>query len=103
MDNDYVNEVLPRWRFWKECPVEHLEQYRESLKKYPEISSPEVSENCGEIIKKIKEAKTPESLKQAVEELSCFMWVLRREYDDCDCEGVYNTDVTNEDRLVNWL
>lgn len=103
MDNDYVNEVLPRWRFWKECLVEQLEQYREGLKKHPEISVQEVSENFGEIIKKIKEAETPESLKQASEELNDFMTLLLRKYDDYVCMGVYNMDVTNEDRLANWL
>lgn len=103
MDNDYVNEVLPRWRFWKECLVEHLEQYRESLKKYPEFSSPEVSENCGEIIKKIEKAETAESLKQASEELNGFMSSLWREYYDCEYEGVYEADVTNNDRLASWL
>ena len=31
MDDDYMNEVLPRWQFWKEYLITKLGNYKEAF------------------------------------------------------------------------
>lgn len=95
-----MNEVLPRWRFWKECLVEQLEKYRESVKKeYPKIL--EIFND--ETVKKIEEANTAGSLKQVSKEIFESMWSMYKKFDDYEYMGVYESDVTNQDTLSSWL
>jgi alpha-L-fucosidase len=100
MNDEYINEVLPRWQFWKEHLIEQLEKYRESLKKeHPEIL--EIFDD--EMVEKIEKAETAESLKQASEEVWNTMWGLYKKFDDYEYEGVCEKAVTNRDTLSSWL
>lgn len=100
MANDYINEVLPRWRFWKEFLIAQLERYRESVEEeYPEIL--EIFDD--ETVEKLEKTNTAEELKQVSKEIFESMWSMYKKFHDYEYMGVYETDITNRDTLLSWL
>lgn len=99
MDDNYLDEVLPRWQFLKECLVEQLGQYMESLKE----TYPEVVKDCAKITNKIEKARTPKSLKRASAELDKFMDSLEKNFRNYNYKGVCEIGVFDERRYVSWL
>lgn len=99
MNDNYLDEVLPRWQFWKERLVEQLGQYMKSLKE----TYPEVVEDCAKITNKIENARTSKGLKQTSAKLDKFMDSLEKNFRNYDYEGVCETGVFDERRYASWL
>lgn len=64
MDDDYLNEVLPRWQFWKEYLIEQLEEYMRLL-----TENSGIFKACTEMLEKIEKVETAKDLRKIPEEI----------------------------------
>lgn len=111
MDDNYLDEVLPRWKFWKEYLIAKLENYKEAFESkdghwgLSDEQIEKIEKMNAEMIEKVKEIKSRTDLEKIQKETIKWMRNLK---DCCDWEdpepaGVYWEDVDNEDKLSSWL
>lgn len=101
MDNNYLDEVLPRWQFWKEYLITQMEDFRKEF----DEDFPDVCKELDKIIKKIKKVENAKSLEKISKKIGEDLEKIKKE---CDLssegfEGVYWIDVTNDYKLHAWL
>lgn len=111
MNDDYLNEVLPRWQFWKEYLIEQLGRYAERFEEggyLYYISDKEVEKikkiNT-EMIEKIKGIKNRTDFEKVPDEIMKWKENIKDIYDwkDCGYAGAFWEDVTDEYKLSSWL
>lgn len=103
MDDNYLDEVLPRWQFWKEFLIAKMEDYKEGFKgEYPEAFK-----KCAEMIKKIKKVENAESLEEIAEEARKFIRSMERDLElpPEEYAGIFHADVnvTSYDKVSAWV
>lgn len=108
MDDNYYNEVLPRWKFWKERLVEQLKAYqvvfKENNSEHFREENSEFFKDLAEIIEKTKEVETAENLKRAAEEIGEFTYSLMKNLEEYEYAGVdYYEGVCDQIKLESWL
>lgn len=91
MDDNYLDEVLPRWQFLKKCLIEQLEECGNLFKG----KLPEIFYDCAEMIKETEETKTAESFKQALRNVCVFISLTIRDF----YNGLHETNITDKYRL----
>lgn len=64
MDDNYLDEVLPRWQFWKEYLIAQLEEYMRLL-----AENSAIFKVCTETLEKIEKVETAKDLKKIPEEI----------------------------------
>lgn len=112
MDDDYMNEVLPRWQFWKEFLIAKLEGYdkefREEKKESYGLSVEmvkEIKKLNAEMIEKVKEIKSRTDLEKISNEIQGWEENVEKccNWEDPNASGVYWIDVDNADKVSSWL
>lgn len=111
MDDNYLDEVLPRWKFWKEYLIEQLERYSERFEErgwFCELSDKEIEkikEINAEMIEKTKGIKSRIGWGEITDELTRWRNDIKDvcNWRDCDYAGVFWEDIINEHKLSNWL
>lgn len=111
MDNNYLDEVLPRWQFWKEYLITKLGNYKEAFESedgHWGLSAEKlekIEKMNAEMIEKVKEIKSRTDLEKIQNEISKWMENLNDccNWQDPEPAGVYWEDVINEDKLSSWL
>lgn len=111
MDDNYLDEVLPRWQFLKEYLIEQLERYTERFEGKNvnfDLSDKEIEKIKKinkEMIEKIKGIKSRTVFEEIADEI--MMW---REWmvgicglKDYNYAGAFFDDVTDEYKLSSWL
>lgn len=111
MDDDYLDEVLPRWQFWKEYLIAKIENYKEAFESkggtwglsVEQIEK--IKKMSSEMIEKVKEIKSRTDLEKIQNEISKWMENLEVccDWQDPEPAGVYWEDVINENKLSSWL
>lgn len=101
MNDNYLDEVLPRWQFWKEYLIAQMEDFREE---FDEIFT-EASEELAKIIKKIKKVENAKSLEKISKNIEEDLEKIKKEFHfhEEEFEGVYWIDVANDYKLHAWL
>lgn len=111
MGNNYLDEVLPRWQFWKEYLIAKLENYKEACESkdgnwgLSAEKLEKIEKMNAEMIEKVKEIKSRTDLEKIQNEISKWMENLKDccDWQDPEPAGVYWEDVDNEDKLSSWL
>lgn len=101
MDDSYLDEVLPRWQFWKEYLISQMEDFREEF----EEDFPEVFKKLTKVIEKIKKVENAKSLEKISKKIEEDLEKIKEE---CNLrsegfEGVYWIDVVNDFKLHAWF
>lgn len=65
MNNDYMDEVLPRWQFCKEFLITQTEDFAEEFVE----EDPEVVKKLAKIIEKIKKTKNAKDLEKILKKI----------------------------------
>lgn len=101
MDDDYMNEVLPRWQFWKEYLIAQMEDFSEEF----DEDFPDVCKELDKIIKKIKKVENAKGLEKISKKIDKDLIKIKKECDLCDegFEGVFWIDVVNDFKLHAWF
>ena len=101
MDDDYLDEVLPRWQFWKEYLISQMEDFREEF----DEDFPEAFKELTKIIKKIKKVENAKSLEKISKKIEEDLEKIKKKCDLSEegFEGVYWIDVANDYKLHAWL
>lgn len=96
MDDDCLDEVLPRWQFWKEYLIEQMEEYMSLL-----TENSGIFKACTEMLEKIEKVETAKDLRKIPEEIKNWgekvLECSRREWYPSDCYPIENG------RLLNML
>lgn len=111
MDDNYLDEVLPRWKFWKECLIEQLEKYAASfegehfLYDLSDEETEKIKKINAEMIEKIKEIKSRTDFEKITDGIVTWNENIKDicSWKDYDYAGVFWEDVTNEYKLSSWL
>jgi len=111
MDDNYLDELLPRWQFWKEYLIAKLKNYKEAFESkdgHWGLSAEKlekIEKMNAEMIEKVKEIKSRTDLEKIQNEISKWMKNLNDccNWEDPEPAGVYWIDVDNGDKLSNWL
>lgn len=112
MDDNYYNEVLPRWKFWKEYLIAKLENYDkefgEEKEEFYGLSVEmvkEIKKLNAEMIEKVKEIKSRTDLEKISNEIQGWGGNVEKccNWKDPNASGVYWIDVDNSDKLLSWL
>ena len=112
MDDNYYNEVLPRWKFWKEFLLTKLESYDKEFEEEKEEfyglsveRVKKIKKLNAEIIEKVKKIKSKTDLEKISNEICGWTEEVEKccNFKDPNASGVYWIDVDNGDKLSNWL
>lgn len=100
MDDSYLDEVLPRWQFWKEYLLTIMEDYKRAFK-----WDMDIYKLCSEMIEKIREIKSAERLKEVVGEIREMQTAITKTSDcrEDEYKGVYWSHVLDDGVLMCWL
>lgn len=101
MDNNYLDEVLPRWQFWKEYLITQMEDFREEF----DEDFPEVFKKLTKVIEKIKKVENAKSLEKISKKIGEDLKKIKEECNLCSegFEGVFLMDVVNDYKLHAWF
>ena len=111
MDDNYLDEVLPRWQFCKEYLIEQLKIYKKAFENkdgnwgLSDEKFEKIEKMNAEMMEKVKEIKSRTDLEKIRNKIRKWMRNLN---DCCDWKdpnpaGVYWIDVDNENKLSSWL
>jgi hypothetical protein len=100
MDDNYLDEVLPRWQFWKEYLITIMEDYQRAFK-----WDMDIYKLCSEMIEKIREIESAEKLKEIVGEIREMQTAITKSSDckEDEYKGVYWSHVLDDCVLMCWL
>jgi len=101
MDNNYLNEVLPRWQFLKEFLIAQMEYFREAFKE----EFPEVFKELAKVIEKIKKAENAKSLEKISKKLEEDLEKIPEKcgLSEDSYEGAFWVDVVNDFKSHSWF
>lgn len=111
MNDNYLNETLPRWQFWKEYLIEQLERYTERFEKgdffccLSDKKTEEIKKVNTEMIEKIKGIKNRTDFGKIPDEVTKWKDNIKDilDWNDYEYAGVFWEDVTDEYKLSSWL